>query len=181
MARISTDDLLGLFFALLIRVIRAHPRLNIWLRLCGTGRTAFECVLMRPVRRLCPSAAQAALLLLAAMQTDEHDENLQVVRLKGEIDLAASPELRESLQQHARAKCPALVLDFREVSYIDTSGLATIVEYLKHARAFDGRVALAHLSEQVRTIFELVRLHEFLPIYSTVAEASAALRKKPSA
>ena len=106
------------------------------------------------------------------------DDELQILRLKGEIDLAASPELRESLQQHAKAKCRALLLDFREVSYIDTSGLATIVEYVKLARGFDGRVALAHLSEQVRTIFELVRLHEFLPIYSTVAEAAAALQNE---
>lgn len=131
--------------------------------------------------RLSPSATQAALLLLPAMQAGEHDDNLQVLRLTGEIDLSTSPELRARLQQHAKAKCPALVLDFSEVDYIDSSGLATIVEYLQHARVFNGRVALAHVSERVRTIFELVRLHEFLPIHPTVAEAAAALRSKPSA
>jgi anti-sigma B factor antagonist len=115
------------------------------------------------------------------MQAWEHDENLHVLRLAGEIDLSTSPELRARLQQHAKAKCPALVLDFSEVRYIDSSGLATIVEYVQHARAFDGRLALAHVSDRVRTIFELVRLHEILPIHPTVAEAAAALRSEPSA
>jgi len=115
------------------------------------------------------------------MQAQENDENLPVLRLKGEIDLSNSSELRTLLQQHVKAKCPALVLDFTEVTYIDSSGLATIIEYLKHARVFDGRIALAHVNERVRTIFELVRLHEFLPIHPTVAEAAAALRNEPSA
>jgi anti-sigma B factor antagonist len=132
-------------------------------------------------RRLSPSATQAALLLLPAMQARERDENLHVLRLTGEIDLSTSPELRARLQQQAKAKCPALVLDFSEVGYIDSSGLATIVEYMQHASAFNGRVALAHVNDRVRTIFELLRLHEFLPIHPTVAEAAAALRNEPSA
>jgi anti-sigma B factor antagonist len=70
------------------------------------------------------------------MQAQENDENLPVLRLKGEIDLSNSSELRTRLQQHVKAKCPALVLDFTEVTYIDSSGLATIIEYLKHARVF---------------------------------------------
>lgn len=115
------------------------------------------------------------------MQTWENDKNLHVLRLTGEIDLSTSRELRARLQHHAKAKCPALVLDFSEVRYIDSSGLATIVEYVQHARAFDGRIALAQVSDRVRTIFELVRLHEFIPIHPTVAEAAAALRSGPSA
>lgn len=115
------------------------------------------------------------------MQEGERSENLPVLRLSGEIDLSTSPELLARLQQQIKAKCPALILDFSEVSYIDSSGLATIIEYLKHAHAFHGRVALAHVSERVRTIFELVRLHEFLPIHSTIAEAAAALRDEPGA
>ena len=115
------------------------------------------------------------------MQPWDDDKNLQVLRLTGEIDLANSPELRTRLQLHAKAKCPALVLDFSEVRYIDSSGLATIVEYLKHAHAYNGRIAVAQASEQVRTIFALVRLHEFLPMFPTVADAAAALRNEPSA
>jgi anti-sigma B factor antagonist len=124
-----------------------------------------------------------ALLLLREMQTPEPepDENLRVLRLEGEIDISTSPELRMRLQQHLKGKCPALVLDFTEVRYIDSSGLATIVEYLQLAHAFEGRLALAHVSDRVRTIFELVRLHEFLPIHPTVADAAAALRSRPNA
>jgi anti-sigma B factor antagonist len=115
------------------------------------------------------------------MQAWENDKNLHVLRLTGEIDLSTSRELRARLQTHVKAKSPALVLDFSDVRYIDSSGLATIVEYVQQARAFDGRIALAQVSDRVRTIFELVRLHEFIPIHPTVAEAATALGSGPSA
>lgn len=115
------------------------------------------------------------------MSARESDEFLHVLRLEGEIDLARAPEFRAQLQEHAKAKCRALVLDFGGVRYIDSSGLATIVEYVRLAHAFNGRLALAQVNERVRTVFELVRLHEILPIYPTVADAAAALRSDSSA
>jgi anti-sigma B factor antagonist len=110
------------------------------------------------------------------MQARERiEEGLYILQLEGDIDLASSPELRSVLAGHARARRPVLLLDFSDVSYVDSSALATIVEYARLAQNFSGRFALVGLNERVRTVFELVRLHEFLPIHKTVAEARAAL------
>jgi anti-sigma B factor antagonist len=116
------------------------------------------------------------------MQTREQlDNGLAVLVLEGEIDLACSPELRELLHAYAKKKTPALVLDFAGVNYVDSSGLATLVEYVRLAQPFGGKFGLVHVSDRVRTIFDLVRLTEFLPIHPSLAEARAALLASPGA
>ncbi len=116
------------------------------------------------------------------MQVREFEEDgLCIIALSGEIDLACSPELREILGVHAKARRGALLLDFAGVEYVDSSGLATLVEYVKKVQSFGGRLALAEVSARVRTIFDLVRLSEIFPIYATLAEAKAALAGPPTA
>ena len=56
------------------------------------------------------------------------EDGLHILQITGEIDLHQSPSLRTVLAEQAEAKCPALLLDFTEVKYIDSSGLATLVE-----------------------------------------------------
>jgi len=110
------------------------------------------------------------------MQTREHtDQGVATLVIEGEIDLACSPDLRAILHAYAKKKVPALLLDFQGVSYVDSSGLATLIEYVRLAQPYGGKFGLAHVSERVRTIFDLVRLTEFFPIFPTLDEARAAL------
>jgi len=110
--------------------------------------------------------------------TETAQDGLVILNLKGEIDLQYSPALRKILQEKIKAKCPALVIDFSGVEYIDSSGLATLVEYRRDSRKYEGAVALANLNNRVRTIFELVRLNEIIPIYPTLEEAKAGVKTK---
>ena len=107
--------------------------------------------------------------------SEEGDSQLLTIRLSGEIDLQHSPELRQLLQRKARLKAPAILLDFNDVQYIDSSGLATLVEFYKNSRSYSGRLAVAGLTDRVKSIFELVRLGEVFGVYPTVVEARDAL------
>src|SRR5436190_7321698 len=107
--------------------------------------------------------------------SEEGDSQLLTIRLSGEIDLQHSPELRQLLQRKARLKAPAILLDFNDVQYIDSSGLATLVEYYKNSRSYSGKLAVAGLTDRVRSIFELVRLGEVFGVYPTVVEARHGL------
>jgi anti-sigma B factor antagonist len=116
------------------------------------------------------------------MQARESEEDgLHIIALEGEIDLACSPELREILDVHAQAQRTALVLDFTRVSYVDSSGLATLVEYVRKVQDFEGKLALTSVNTRVRTILDLVRLTEIFPIYPTLADAREALVGPPPA
>lgn len=110
------------------------------------------------------------------MQAREHVEaGLHIVALTGEIDLHRSPELRALLEGHAKAKRRALLVDFTGVTYIDSSGLATLIEYVQKAFKFRGLFALGGVSVRLRTVFDLARLGEVFPIHDSVEEAKAAL------
>jgi anti-sigma B factor antagonist len=116
------------------------------------------------------------------MQTRQlQEESVDVLAVEGEIDLAHSPELRAVLHAYAKKKSRVLVIDFAGVQYIDSSGLATLIEYVRLAQQFGGKFGLIQVSERVKTIFDLVRLTEFFPIFPTLAEARAALLAPPGA
>ncbi|MDD5261072.1 MAG: STAS domain-containing protein [Methylacidiphilales bacterium] len=102
---------------------------------------------------------------------------LAILHLKGDVDLHHSPKLRAVLQSKIAVKCPCLLINFTEVNYIDSSGLATLVEYYQGCRNFSGKIGLAALSPRVKSVFDLVRLGEVFPIYVTLDEARSALGK----
>lgn len=112
--------------------------------------------------------------------TEAGGPEMRIVKVSGEIDLQHSPKLRQLLQGKLAQRPEVLMLDFTEVKYIDSSGLATLVEYYKNSRPYSGRLVVAGLTNRVRSIFDLVRLGEIFALYSTLAEAEAALRTQGS-
>lgn len=83
-----------------------------------------------------------------------------VATLRGEIDLHNSPQLRagvfELLRQVPTPK--RVVLDVAEVSYIDSSAIAVLVEVIRKLRATGGRLLLVKMSARVRNVMEVTRL-----------------------
>jgi anti-sigma B factor antagonist len=107
--------------------------------------------------------------------TEQTEDDLTIFQLEGDIDLNHSPQLRILFQSKIQAKAPALLLDFTAVNYIDSSGLATLVEYYQGSRPYNGKIALAAMSPRVKSVFELVRLNEIFPIFASVEEAKQSL------
>ena len=67
------------------------------------------------------------------------------------------------------------LLDFTAVAYIDSSGLATLIEYYQSARSFSGKFALCSLSSRVRSSFDLMRLSEVFSIFADQPSAQKYL------
>lgn len=103
------------------------------------------------------------------------EQGATLLALEGEIDLHASPRLRAALQEIAESKTDVLLVDFSGVKYIDSSGLATLVEYVRDSKTYGGRLALFGLQPKVKMVFELVRLNELFTIADTKETALAAL------
>jgi len=98
-----------------------------------------------------------------------------VLRPEGEIDLHTTPVLRAELVACAKAETPCLLIDFGGVDYIDSGGLAALIEYAKEASRFGGKFALFGVRKKVLAVFELVRLDKFFLIATDEAEALARL------
>ena len=81
------------------------------------------------------------------------------VSLSGRITIDSSPDLRALLLQRLETpKCKSLTVDLHDVIYIDTSGLAILLEVLKAAHAQGKTVHLSRLRERPRYLLETTRL-----------------------
>lgn len=105
------------------------------------------------------------------------ESGCDVFALEGEIDLHYAPALRSILQSKIKSRCPALVLDFSRVTFIDSSGLAAIIEYFRDAADHEGVLCLTGLSETLRTVFEIVRLDTVIPIFPLREDALRAVQE----
>ena len=101
-------------------------------------------------------------------------ERPNVLPLEGEIDLHVSPRISNSLHALLAEKPPQLVVDLTNVSYIDSSGLAVLIEAMQNVSAYGGKFALAGLQDGVRPIFEIARLDQVFRIFPDVDAALAA-------
>ena len=94
-----------------------------------------------------------------------------VLYLAGDIDLHRSVDLRASLLETMRQKPAAVVINMSEVGFMDSSGLATLVEALQLSRRYGGQLKLVGICQRVRSIFEISRLDKIFQIYDDEAEA----------
>ena len=98
----------------------------------------------------------------------EHRGTECQVRLSGRITIDSAPELRLLLLRRLEEpSCQILTVDFRDVPYVDTSGLAMLVEILKAARTRGKTFQLSALQERPRFLLEATGL---LHLFSEVTE-----------
>jgi anti-sigma B factor antagonist len=97
-----------------------------------------------------------------------------VLSLEGEIDLHVSPNLTAALNRMIDKKPKQLVVDLSRVTYIDSAGLAALIDGMQKIEAYGGKLALAGLQETVRSIFEIARLDQVFRIFPDVNAALAA-------
>jgi anti-sigma B factor antagonist len=105
------------------------------------------------------------------MPTASHPQT-GILALEGEIDLHRSPQVKETLEPLVAQKVKRILVDFSAVTYIDSSGLAVMIETLQRVQSYGGKFAMFGLRDSVRSIFEIARLDQ---IFSLFADEAAAL------
>lgn len=101
----------------------------------------------------------------------EQDGRL-IVALDGDVDLNRAPEIRKMLLGGVARGLDVLV-DLSGVSYIDSSGIASLVEALQEAGKKGIRLGLVAVSQDARKVFELARLDKVFAIHSDLESALA--------
>lgn len=87
-----------------------------------------------------------------------------VLDVSGEVDMDSSPKLRDEIKKHLKSKPTALKLRMTEVPYIDSSGIAVLIEGMKWCKKKDVPYSLVQISESVRDVLKLSRLLEAFTI-----------------
>ena len=101
-----------------------------------------------------------------------------VLVLQGEIDLHEAPRVKEGIQRLLERGRPLRVfVDLSLVTYIDSSGMAVLIEAMQRVNAYGGKLALLGLHDTVEVIFHIARLDQVFPIFPDKAAAEAALER----
>ena len=103
------------------------------------------------------------------IQVDE----VVVYQVSGEINISTSPDLKKQFEKQPSKK---VVVNLERVTYIDSSGLATLVEMLKKTRSQGGALGLAGMSEKVKSLFEITKLDKLFSLFSSQDEALSKIR-----
>lgn len=104
-----------------------------------------------------------------------------IVDVTGEVTLFNAPELRKVLMDLLKLdKAPRVIVNMTNSAYIDSAGVACLVEALKVAREAKLGFALFGLNRVAKEVFELTRLIRVFDVYGTEEEALRGLRQAQS-
>jgi anti-sigma B factor antagonist len=103
------------------------------------------------------------------------EANLMVVSLNGQLNANTSPELKAALRQLVAEGFLKIIIDLRQVSFIDSSGLAALVSGLRLAREKEGKIVLSGIQAQTQIIFRLTMMDRVFDILPTSDEAIQSL------
>ncbi|MEM9066168.1 MAG: STAS domain-containing protein [Planctomycetota bacterium] len=101
----------------------------------------------------------------------EDRDGAVVLSPSGDIDMSRSPLLREAITKARGDKPARIVVDLVDVGYMDSSGLATLVEAMKLVRGTGTALVLCAMNERVRAIFEIARLEQYFTIRADLEAA----------
>jgi anti-sigma B factor antagonist len=96
--------------------------------------------------------------------------NAKVVEVEGDVDLGTSPAFRSTLFE-AFPQAATVALNLQAIRYIDSSGIATLIEALKASQRLNKEFVLFGLSPAVQQVFRLTHVSRIFKIFETEREA----------
>ena len=109
------------------------------------------------------------------VETRPEVNGVTVLAPSGRLDVAGAPALREAIGEVVRDAPAKVVIDMAGVSFVDSTGLGSVIAALKQIRGTQGELRLAAPNQQVRVVLELTTLDRVFPYYATVEEALTGL------
>jgi len=105
-----------------------------------------------------------------------NEDNCIIITLTGEIDLQTSPIAREQILQTLKNKQHVLI-EMADVEYIDSSGIASLVEGFQDAKNRKLHFGLVNISTATQQVLALARLDTIFPIFDSVSDGLAKIKK----
>lgn len=97
-----------------------------------------------------------------------------LLSVRGELDLATSPALEEQLEQVAATAPPLIIIDLRELDFMDSTGLSVLIRAHQRAQIARQELVIVNGSRQVRRLLSLTGVAERLRIVEDPSEVTQA-------
>jgi len=102
----------------------------------------------------------------------ETRNNIIIINVKEErLDAHNAGDLKSEMHNQFEMGAKNMLVDLKDVRFIDSSGLGALVSGFKNAISHQGNLKLAGLQPQVKSMFELTRLHRVFEIFASASEA----------
>jgi len=102
---------------------------------------------------------------------DRAKDNIAIIMVEGEIDMFSSPNLRDKLVPYFEKKMKGIIVDLSGVSFMDSSGIATLVEGLQWSRKENKPFVLTGVGTNVMNALLLTKLNKVFTIETQMDDA----------
>ena len=102
------------------------------------------------------------------------DSAVQVLSPVGILDGTRAEEIRAEVKRALGQGAKTLLMDLKETTFVDSSGLGTLVSVLKMVRSQEGEMYICSINPQVKMLFELTSMDRVFGIYEDRASFEAA-------
>jgi anti-sigma B factor antagonist len=100
-------------------------------------------------------------------------ENTQIVDIVGDVDLNGTPQLRKLLFASLR-ESPKVIINLTAIRYIDSSGIAVMIEALKESQRLKRQFVLFGMNSRVHDVFKLTHVMQIFQVVETEEQALGA-------
>ncbi len=124
---------------------------------------------------------ETAPLSIAAV---EDYPSIRIVRLRGKIDQQTVAEIerfRRWVGKHRGFQHKHILIDFKEVTHVDTAAVAEIIQEVSELKTEHLRLGAVHLNSVVRAMFQVLKVEKLIAIYDNESEALEAMTRKEPA
>ena len=91
---------------------------------------------------------------------------VNLVALEGEVNVTNAMELKKALGEILNGGATKVLVDFEKVSFIDSSGLAVLIELVNQLQEVKGKLHLCNVNRKIKGIFEITKIHKMIDSYS---------------
>lgn len=91
---------------------------------------------------------------------------IQIIEPKGILDGTKTADFQRQIEQSVESGVHTILIDFTNVTFMDSSGLGALVKAFKTLQAADVQLFLCSINEQIRMLFELTTMDKFFTVLS---------------
>ena len=101
------------------------------------------------------------------------ENNKAVLKFDGEVIFDNSNQLKEESKRRLEKKerIDKLIIDLSQVPYLDSSGVGVVLSLFKFMRSRNGSLSIAEPNEKIKRVFDVTKMTEIIPVYSSLEEA----------
>jgi len=90
-----------------------------------------------------------------------------ICSISGEIPIDTVEDLKKKFKKLVTDKTRKVILNFKDLDYIDSAGLASLIQFSKDLKGIQGAVFFSNLSPKIISLFAITKLENAFPIYET--------------